>query len=48
MAYTYEVGDIVKLEKEASVWQFRVGDPACGRRFSSEMHRMRTSDYDTA
>ncbi len=48
MAYTYEVGDIVKLKKKHPCGSFEWEDPACGRRFSSEMHRMRTSDYDTA
>ena len=41
MAEHYEVGDIVKLKKPHTVRQQRVGNPACRRRFPSQMHRLR-------
>ena len=43
---TYEVGDIVRLKKTASLRQLRVGDPESGGGFPAEMHRLRPSDYD--
>ena len=46
MANVYEVGDIVRMKKKASVWKLRVGDSSCRSRLPFKMHRLWTSDYD--
>ena len=44
----FEVGDVIRMKKTASVRKLRVGDPESRGGFSSEMSGMRTPGNGTA